>query len=309
MPKTAKAAADYILPLNMNGLSGRMLRLPPKGSKKRELLLVYGHHTSLERMMGLAEYLNRYGAITMPDLPGFGGMEAFYKIGEKPTLDNLADYLAAFIKLRYRNKRLTIAGFSIGVIIVIRMLQKYPELVKKVDLVVSIVGFAHKDDFRFSKKRSFAYRTMTQIFLHRFPAAIYKHLILRPIFIRYAYRHMYNAKEKFRGMKAEELKKAIELEIHLWRCNDPRTYMFTANTMFRLDITAQHVDLPVHHVSVRKDRYFNNILVEQHMRSIFSDFYLHKTSMPSHMPSIIATADVAGPFVPESIRRLLRKKV
>lgn len=309
MSKTAKSAADYILPLYMNGLSGRMLRLPPKAGKKREILLIYGQHTSLERMMGVAEYLNRYGGVTMPDLPGYGGMEPFYKIGEKPTLDNLADYLAAFVKLRYRNKRVTIAGFSVGFPIVTRMLQKYPELVGKIDLLVSIVGFVHKDDFTFSKKRYWAYRLVSGFTAHKLPAAFYKHGILRPIFIRYVYRHMYNAKEKFHGKKAQELKKAVDLEIRLWRANDPRSYMFTSNMMLKLDITRKHVDMPVHHIAVRKDRYFNNVRVEQHMRTIFSDFYLHKTSMPNHMPSIVATAEVAAPFIPESIRRLLRKKV
>lgn len=310
MPKTtAKKPADYILSLYMNGLAGRMLRLPPKGGKKREMLLIYGHHTSLERMYGVAEYLNQYGGVTMPDLPGFGGMEPFYKIGEKPTLDNLADYLAAFVKLRYRNKRLTIAGFSLGFPIATRMLQKYPELVKKVDLMVSIVGFVHKDDFAFSKKRYWIYRLITVVFCRRLPAALYKHLVLRPIYIRYIYRHTFNAKQKFKGKKAEELKKAVELEIHLWRCNDPRTYMHTGHTMLTLDITGSHVDLPVYHIAVSRDRYFNNVLVEQHMRTIFTDFYLHMTKMPTHMPSVVATSDMAAAFIPETMRRILRKKV
>ncbi|MBI2592463.1 hypothetical protein HYW36_03230 [Candidatus Saccharibacteria bacterium] len=307
MSKTAKNAAEYILPLYMNGLSGRMLRLPPKKNKQREMLLVYGHHTSIERMIGMAEYLNRYGGVTMPDLPGFGGMEAFYKIGEKPTLDNLADYLAAFIKLRYRNRRITIAGFSLGFPIVTRMLQKYPELVNKVDMLVSIVGFVHKDNFVFSKQRYLFYRLGSKFFSYRLPATFYKHLILRPIFIRYIYRHLFNAKQKFEGKKAQELQEAIDMEIYLWRCNDPRTYMSTGHIMFTLNLLGSHVDLPVYHVAVSNDRYFNNLRVEQHMRTIFKDFYLIKTRMPSHMPSVIATAYQAGSFVPEAMRRMLRK--
>jgi pimeloyl-ACP methyl ester carboxylesterase len=128
MVKTAKDPAEYILPLYMNGLSGRMLRMPPPKDKSREILFIYGHHTSLERVFGVAELLNKYGSITIPDLPGFGGMQPFYKIGEKPTLDNMADYLASFVKLRYRNKRFTIAGHSLGFMIVTRMLKKYPEI-------------------------------------------------------------------------------------------------------------------------------------------------------------------------------------
>src|SRR5689334_10233567 len=104
----AKNLADYVVPLNMNGLRGRMLRLPPPARKKREILLIYGHHASIERMFGLAENLNRYGGVTLPDLPGFGGMQSFYRLNEKPTLDNLADYLASFVKLRYKRQKVSI---------------------------------------------------------------------------------------------------------------------------------------------------------------------------------------------------------
>src|SRR5476651_1354705 len=112
--KTERNLAECVYPLNMNRLKGRMLRLPAPKNKKRDILFVYGHHTRLERIFGVSEYLNKYGSVTVPDLPGFGGMETFYKIGEKPTLDNMADYLAAFVKLRYRHRRVTIMGMSMG---------------------------------------------------------------------------------------------------------------------------------------------------------------------------------------------------
>src|ERR1039458_3592274 len=87
MPHNApKDIADYIVPLNINGMDGRMLRLPAPKGKPAELLFVYGHHSSLERWWGLAQVMNRYGAVTMPDLPGFGGMDSFYKIGKKPSI-------------------------------------------------------------------------------------------------------------------------------------------------------------------------------------------------------------------------------
>ena len=123
---------EYVVSLNMNGLRGRMLRMPAKKSKKREILLVYGHHSSLERMYSLAEVLNDYGAVTLPDLPGFGGMNSFYKLGEKPDMDTMADYLASVVKLRYKSRRITIVGVSYGFTVVTRMLQLYPDIAKKV---------------------------------------------------------------------------------------------------------------------------------------------------------------------------------
>src|SRR5689334_14666025 len=111
-PKQKPLASDYIMPLNMNGLQGRMLYMPAKKKPGRDLLVIYGHHALLERWWGLVQNFNQYGSVTMPDLPGFGGMDSFYKIGQKPDLDNYADYLAAFIKLRFRNRRISIAGIS-----------------------------------------------------------------------------------------------------------------------------------------------------------------------------------------------------
>lgn len=131
MSKRQKNIVDYIQPLNMNGLQGRVLQMPAPKNKNREILFIYGHHSSLERWWGLVQNFNRYGAVTMPDLPGFGGMDSFYKIGEKPTIDNLADYLASFIKMRYKRRRFTIIGMSLGFVIATRMLQRYPDLAKK----------------------------------------------------------------------------------------------------------------------------------------------------------------------------------
>jgi hypothetical protein len=80
MPKkTAKPPADYIMPLYINGLSGRMLHLPAPRGKKREILFIYGQHSSLERWWGLAQALNSAGAVTMPDIPGFGGMTSLHQ--------------------------------------------------------------------------------------------------------------------------------------------------------------------------------------------------------------------------------------
>src|SRR4051812_17423669 len=108
---------EYIVPLNMNGLTGRMLRLPPPAGKSREALIVYGHHASLERFYSLAQVVNDDIGVTMPDLPGFGGMDSFYKIGEKADLDTMADYLASVIKLRYKKDQyFTIIAVSYGFI-------------------------------------------------------------------------------------------------------------------------------------------------------------------------------------------------
>lgn len=313
MPKNVKNPADYILPLYMNGLSGRMLRMPPPKGKKREIMYVYGHHSSIERNFGVAEYLNRYGGVTVPDLPGFGGMDSFYKIGKKPTLDDMADYLASFIKLRYRKQKFDLTGLSLGFMIITRMLQKYPEIAKQVNILVSFAGFARKDDFKYKKRIYYTFLVGTWFFSRRLPAAFLKYIILRRAFIKLGYAvleplFISESDTKIRKASPEERAKRINFEIHLWQSNDVRTYMYMGYTMFTLNLTGQHVDHGVYHIAIEGDRYFNNVRVEEHMRTIFKDFKLVKAKLPSHSPSIIATAKDAAPFLPPSLRRILNQK-
>lgn len=299
-------AADYIVPLYMNGLYGRMLHLPAPPNKKREMLLVYGHHASIERMFGLAEDLNQYGAVTLPDLPGFGGMQSFYHIGEEPTLDNLADYLAAFVKMRYKRKRITIMGMSFGFLVVTRMLQKYPELVRKVDLVGSIVGFVHHEDFKFKKSTYNSFKFAAKFFSYPAPAWVVRHIILRKSMIRLSYYLVADRHVKMKDADSEERKRRIDFEIGLWHCNDIRTYMHTSGCMLTVDLCNIPIDLPVYHIAVDDDRYFDNTRVEQHMGIIYKDVKMMPTPMIGHAPTVIADAKSAAPFVPAKMRRILR---
>lgn len=304
---TTKDVADYIQPLYINGLHGRMLHMPAPAKKKREILFVYGHHSSLERWWGVMQDMNRYGAVTMPDLPGFGGMDSFYKIGKKPTIDAMADYLATFIMLRYKRKKVTIAGLSFGFVVVTRMLQRYPQLVDKVDMLVSVVGFAHRDDFSFSKPRYWVYRSATAFFAHRLPAFFFKNLALNPLAIRLGYTRTRHARSKFANKNKAELKQIVDFETHLWHCNDVRTHMYTNNAFLKVDNCRQQVDLPLWHISVKADQYFDQHLVEQHLRIIFKAFKRAVAKLDNHAPSIIADAEVAAPLLPATIRRALNK--
>lgn len=305
--KTKLNIEDYIHPLNMNGLKGRMLRMPAPANRKREILFVYGHHSSLERWWGFVQDMNQYGAVTMPDLPGFGGMDSFYKIGRKPTIDNLADYLASFIKLRYKRRRVTIMGLSFGFIVVTRMLQRYPDLVKKVDLVVSVVGFAHKDDFAFSKPRYYSLRWGAALFSKRIPAALLRYGALNAPMLRAFYGRLEYAQDKFKNYNKEQRKAMMDFEIALWQDNDVRTHCYTANQFFKVNNCNVQVDAPLWHVWVDGDRYFDNHMVEQHLRIIFNDYHQAKSRMTGHAPTVIAEAEEAAPLIPAALRRVMRK--
>jgi pimeloyl-ACP methyl ester carboxylesterase len=306
---TLQSMQKNIKPLNMNGLNGRMLKLPANSKtakSKREILLIYGHHASIERMYGIAEVLSDFGTVTMPDLPGCGGMDSYYTIGVKPTIESMADYLASFIKLNYRNKKVSIAGMSLGFVIVTRMLQKYPELVRKVDILVSIVGFSHKYDFALKRSRLTYYKIGTTFFSLKLPSLFFYNVFLHPLVIKNAYSYSHNAKHKFKDLSKDEKKLALDFEVNLWRQDDIRTYMKMANEFLNLDNCKSQIDLPVHHISVSSDQYFDNSVVEQHMRIIYTDFTEHEAVIPNHAPSIIATKKEAEPFIPKSIEKLLR---
>ncbi len=305
--KSPKQPADYIVPLNMNGLKGRMLYMPAPKNAKREILMIYGHHALLERWWGLVQCFNTYGAVTMPDLPGFGGMDSFYKIGSKATIDNYADYLASFVKLRYKRKKVTIIGISYGFVIATRMLQLYPELVSKVDLLVSAVGFVHEDDFTFSRPRMAMYRTLTKSLTNRVTPTIFRYLALNSLVLRTAYKHTHNAKHKFAETKGNpEMAKALmDLEIRLWHENDVRTHMATSNSFLHLDNCRKPIDLPVVHIYSKNDNYFDYQIIEQHMRVIFKDFVGLPINTKTHAPSILADKKASSVLMPMRLRRML----
>lgn len=309
--KPSQNPADYVVPLNINGLEGRMLRVPAPDTKSaagKEILFIYGHHSSLERWWGLAQVLNRYGAVTMPDLPGFGGMDSFYKVGKKPTTDNLADYLAAFIKLRYKRQKVIVVGMSFGFVVVTRMLQRYPELAKQVRLLVGIVGFAHKDDLSFSKPRYYTYLWGARLLSLPPMAWFFRYVVCHPVILRNFYGRTHNAKHKFAQAKDEvDLELIEEVEIGLWHDNDVRTWAYTTVQLLTLDNCRVRVDLPLWQITVKNDNYFDNSVVEQHLRVIFSDYKSAEIDIGTHAPSTIADARTAAAWVPSRLRRAISR--
>lgn len=306
----SKTAAKYIEPLHINGMDGRMMHLPARNQQNREILVIYGHHSSLERWWGLAQNFNDFGSVTMPDLPGFGGMDSFYKIGKKATLDNFADYLAAFIKLRYRRKKVSIVGISFGFLVATRMLQKYPEMTSRVAVLVSAMGFMHRDNFKFSPARYSFYLNGSRIFGVPPLPVVFRHTALQKRAIRALYARTNNAKHKFNGAKASEktFDAMMDMEIDLWQNNDVRTYMKTTRELLTVNHCDTQIPLPVWHVYTPHDNYFDNEIIEQQMRVVFSKFVPFPLDAKAHSPSVIATKQQAAPFIPHELREELKTK-
>jgi pimeloyl-ACP methyl ester carboxylesterase len=310
MPKKiSENPADYIVSLNINGLDGRMMKVPAPEGKNREILLIYGHHAMLERWWSLVENLHEFGTVTMPDLPGFGGMDSFYKINRKPTIDAFADYLATFIKLRYKRKKVTIVGISFGFVVVTRMLQRYPELVKKVDSLVSIVGFMHHDDFLFSRSQLTISRRGARLLATRPVAAAIRYGALNKFVITFLSKRLSNSKKRFIEVTPDEFNDTMDFEVKLWQANDVRTHWQTTSEFLSVDNCQRKIDLPVHHVISSNEHYFNNEIVKQHMLVVFNRYKSYTAISKAHTPNILADKKAMRVFVPAGLRRVLRKPV
>jgi pimeloyl-ACP methyl ester carboxylesterase len=308
MKSAPKSPDEFIVPLNINGLEGRMLRLPASKKKSKEILLIYGHHAMIERWWGLAENLAEFGNVTMPDLPGFGGMDSLNKVGKRPDIDAFADYLVAFIKLRYKNKRVTIYAISYGFVVVTRMLQRYPEVAKKIDLLVSFAGFMHYDDILYGSVKKRIYRRIARALATR-PAAAFIGRVgySRPI-LTTLYKSFPNSRRRMIEISPEEFSLSIDFEQVLWRSNDVRTHWLTTSEILMVDNITKHVALPVVHIVSKKDHYLNNIVVEQHMRQVFSGYLRYTARTKAHVPSVLADKKAMSVMIPNGLRKHLNGK-
>ncbi len=300
--------SSYIDPLHINGMSGRVMRVPSQTKATRQILVVYGHHSNLERWWGLVQNFADFGHVTMPDLPGFGGMDSFYTIGMKPDLDAYADYLAAYVKMRYSRKKVAIVGISFGFLVVTRMLQKYPELTSKVEVLISAMGFMRYDEFTFSPTRYKLYVLGSRVVSVRPVGSLLGAICYNKPMLKALYTRSHNAKHKFKSISDQkQFDKTLDMEVTLWRANHYRTHWVTTIHMLTVDQCDEPVNLPVWHVYTDNDNYFNNAVVEQHMSIVFSDFVPLKIDAKAHAPSVIATKRQASSFIPKQLRALLRQ--
>lgn len=292
----------YIQHITLDGLDGRVLNLPAKTRSSNKFLFIYGHHSSIERWWGLMQALNHYGSVTMPDLPGFGGMDSFYKVGKKPSIDNMADYLASFIHKYMKDQEIVIAGMSFGFVVATRMLQRHPELSNQVKIVISIVGFVNQKDFTLSPIRKQVYIQATRILSFKFPSIIFRHIALHPILLNSFYSKTHNAKNKFKEADSKDEVDAIKAaEVILWHINDVRTWCYTTVAILTLQNIKTKINLPVWHVGVSEDHFFDNNNVEKHLAEIFKSVLHIKVNAKMHAPSVIADEKSAAEILPNDL--------
>lgn len=300
MPSRKPASARYIVPLNMNKLEGRLLRYPAKG-KPNEILLVGDLGADLEYWWGLIKALHDLGSVTMPDLPGIGGMDSFFKISKRPSIDNYADYLASFIKMRYRRRKFIAAGIGFGFVVLTRTLQRYPELRTNVKLVISFGGYADHDDFVLPQLNYLTFLMAGALFSRRLPSYIFGRIGLNANLLNWLFNRRLSG-----SVAAKDLNAVVSSSVRRISSGDPRTLMnliyelarFT-NCEDRVDLPLTHVGVPVKHLDWRRN--------EQHLRIVYSDFiYLRAGSKNNRYP-VRQDKRTAAVYLPQDLKSQLRK--
>ncbi len=304
MSKKFVNPADYILPININGMDGRYLRIEGiSRHTKKEILLVYDLESNLEKWWGLAVVLASHSNVTMVDLPGIGGMNSFYSIGLKPTLDNMADYLASFIKLMYKRKRLSIIGVGFGFVLVTRMLQRNADLRSKVNLLICFNGYAHRDDFIVKPLDKKIMQIYSTLFSNRLIAGLLRiSLYSTPaLLIRYPLKNFRSSKN---GPSKEFMRQFM---IDLMKTNDVRTRMFLKRELLNLDNCSAQLNIPLWHVTTsNSDKSINRRLVEQHFRVIFKDYHQLPAKVGRTIPLVLNNQKLAIKYLPGKVRREIK---
>ncbi len=306
LAKLIKLSSPYITPLNVDGMSGRKMVHPTRSQKHtRQILFVYGIHGNMERFYGIVHFLARYGTVTMPDLPGFGGMETFYKIGKKPNFDAYADYLADFVTKNYKDTKITIAGLSYGFVVATRMLQRHPELCDQVELIVSVMGLADSNNLSISTPRRWFFRFLLMLCRHQPFIWFFNRVLFSERWLSRTYRPDH---PKMLELSKEERPEFIAFETYLWRINDLRTYGTAMKELFSFHHDPAKVDLPLHHIGTEHDHWLNDADVRRDLANIYTDVTYHQSSITNHGGTAYDSEDEARELVPDSVIKLLEQK-
>jgi hypothetical protein len=305
MSKKYVRPTDYILPLNINGLEGRMIHVEADAkAKKSNLLVVYDLNSNLERWWGLVVGLKRYGNVTMADMPGFGGMDSFYSISSKPTIDNLADYLASFIKLRFRRKKLTIIGIGFGFVVITRMLQRNPDITNKIINVISLNGYAHKDDVN-TNSTNLALKKLTySVGTTKLISKILSVILNNNVALGIKYRNKNNTEDKQKHLDDQFIN---QFKIDLYKETDYRTMLDVSRQLLELDNCNKRVNNTVWHVRYGDKTMLNHKILEQHLRVIYSEYNEQESKLTRNVPFIFNDDKLAVKILPPKLRRSLKR--
>lgn len=204
---------EYVYFLDVNGMSGRHIKLPSKSLNSRRQIVVFGGFlSSAEKHFGLLDYLRQFGEVNYIDLPGYGGMDSLFEIGEFPMCDNYGDYIYSVLKTLKSISMPSIVCLGSSVIYVVNFMKRHPAARRWVRTVIHIEGI----DADVSKA--------TYGELSRASSSLLKLASSKPSINKLLYRRLIGGIED--KELSEDEKSLLE---HLVSCNDIRTHMSVLN--------------------------------------------------------------------------------
>jgi pimeloyl-ACP methyl ester carboxylesterase len=296
-----------IRPLLINGLHGRTIHI--EGDQRKVIVYIHGLHTLAERHYSLCDYLSDFGEVYGPDMPGFGGMDSFYKVGLEPTYDNYADYIYTFIKsLSVKSdQKLCLVGLSFGSQVMIRLLQKYPDIVEMNPQVISLAGIGSFEDIRTLRAFKAFVIPFSMLCSTKYGSKVINLLLFNPLVLRFVVLLLVMFGAKNRSNK-EDWRKVFQMEYNLWKLGDTRTHGFTTVRVFKtslIDSGGSVINLPLHNVAVSGDQYIDANKLAKTMTKIFASYDVVDLPLDSHAPNLIADKKEVAELFPDATRKLL----
>lgn len=300
--------AKNIKLLSINGMHGRMVHINNKDSDKL-IIYIHGLHTMAERHYSLCEYFADYGTVYAPDMPGFGGMDSFYSIGLEPSYENYADYILTFIKSLNipKDKKLCLIGLSFGTQVMIKLLQRHPEIAERKPQLLSLGGIASYKDMPERRLFRFSILIVSAFTMTRFGNWFMSWFVFNPISFRLILLFLITMNPKYKA-DHNERRAIYAMEYNLWRGEDHRTHARTAWMLLHTDLAAgdrKKIPLELNDVYIKKDQYVDHKKSAKTMSTIFKKYKPIEMAIDSHAPSLAADKAEVARFLPKEIGKIL----
>ncbi|MCE7936696.1 hypothetical protein DYH10_02825 [Candidatus Saccharibacteria bacterium CPR2] len=284
--------------VKIGGYKTRKLFL--KSSKKKKYLIVYGHHSNIERIYSLAVYLNKYGSVTAVDLPGHAGISMKW---QNPNFNNYADYLKKCITGLYQEKdSVNIVTMSYGFIIVTTMLQICPDLQQRISKVISLGSFTSDKQLNFSPLRKNVFRILCWLFSRNTISWLIEKLIIKNNKrLRQIIEFSMRRSPKTKGAGKSEFNKIVDMEMNLWSQSDFKTHYKTTLKMLKFSLPNKKISTSLVNLYSENDQY----IVPKKSISAIDTIYQNAVHLPvglsSHAPSLVASSKEIDDFMPDEL--------
>jgi len=307
MNKSLFSEAAYYKPYTYKGLSGRYIHMPAATEKaKRTFVILYGQHATLERIEPIVKALTRYGDVYAVDNPGFGGMDAAYKIKEHPTLEFYSGHLKHFISEYIpADRQLTLMGISYGFQIIANTLGEDKELCSRVEMAISFVGFVSYRDFDMPLAYSLFLKSFLSNIGHTWLGGKILNMTIRPSILKLSYFIARPNDVKYKSLNKGEAKNYLSEQTWLWMVNDDRTHAATARDFwYKNDLTNLRIPVNGVHIGVPRDHLFRNSVIHEELEVMFQKMTLLELNLENHAPLDVDTEAKVSELFPATLKSM-----